>query len=246
MARKLYVRRPLLAAAMAATHMVRRVMFAERMLMRLHENAEVAQLSNKRIVYSTNASDEQRGAPKILNSSNARLKNLLSYRSALALRRRALNLACTLLVAAAVHCHAETIEGLVVRVADGDTITVLDADKVLHKIRLAGIDAPERTQPFGQRSKNSLSDLVFSKSVTIDTNKRDRYGREVGKVIVDGLDANLEQVKRGMAWHYKAYEREQSRSDQITYSTAEVVARRDRQGLWSDLSPEPPWYFRRK
>lgn len=101
-------------------------------------------------------------------------------------------------------------------VPDGDTITVLDADKVQHKIRLAGIDAQEKKQPFGQRSKESLSDLVFSKAVTVDTNKRDRYGREVGKVLVNGLDANLVQVQRGFAWHYKAYEREQSIRHMLT------------------------------
>ncbi len=98
-------------------------------------------------------------------------------------------------------------------VADGDTITVLDTDKVQHKIRLAGIDAPEKKQPFGNRSKESLSDLVFSKTVTVDTGKTDRYGREVGKVLIDGIDANLVQVQRGFAWHYKAYEREQPAVD---------------------------------
>jgi endonuclease YncB( thermonuclease family) len=103
------------------------------------------------------------------------------------------------LLLAPLACTAATIEGRVVGVADGDTITVLDDNKVLHKIRLAGIDAPEKKQPFGQRSKQRLSDLVFDKAVTVETNKRDKYRREVGKVLVDGTDANLEQVKRGMA-----------------------------------------------
>ena len=106
--------------------------------------------------------------------------------------------------------QAATITGKVVAVADGDTITVLDANKVQHKIRLGGIDAPEKAQPYGQTSKQSLSDLVYGKTVMVDTDKTDRYGREVGKVLVDGVDANLEQLKRGMAWHYKAYQREQS------------------------------------
>lgn len=110
-------------------------------------------------------------------------------------------------------------------VADGDTVTVLDADKVQHKIRLSGIDAPEKKQPFGQRSKESLSDLVFNKNVMVDTNKKDRYGREVGKVLVNGMDANLEQVTRGFAWHYKAYEREQSANDRELYDYAENEAR---------------------
>lgn len=103
--------------------------------------------------------------------------------------------------------------GEVVGVADGDTITVLDADNVQHKIRLTGIDAPEKKQPFGNRSKQSLSDMVFNKTVTVETDKRDRYGRELGKVLADGKDVNLEQVRAGFAWHYKAYERTQSATD---------------------------------
>ena len=81
-------------------------------------------------------------------------------------------------------CNADTITGRVVGVADGDTVTVLDADKVQHKIRLAGIDAPEKAQAFGNRSKQNLSDLVFGKDVRVDWDKRDRYGRIVGKVWV--------------------------------------------------------------
>lgn len=143
-------------------------------------------------------------------------------------------------------CHAETIEGRVIGVADGDTVTVLNADKVRHKIRLSGIDAPEKTQAFGKRSKESLSDLVFSKVVTVDTDKKDRYGRDVGKVLVDGLDANLEQVKRGFAWHYKAYQREQSFNDRKLYDFAESDARASRRGLWRDAIPEPPWDYRQQ
>ena len=84
--------------------------------------------------------------------------------------------------------HADTITGRVVGVADGDTVTVLDADKVQHKIRLAGIDAPEKAQAFGTRSKQNLSDLVFGKDVRVDWDKRDRYGRIVGKVWVQPSD----------------------------------------------------------
>ena len=102
---------------------------------------------------------------------------------------------------------------------------MLDDNKVQHRIRLAGIDAPEKKQPFGQRSKQSLSDLVFDKAVTVETNKRDKYRREVGKVLVGGVDANLEQVKRGMAWYYKAYEREQPAVDRKAYADEENEAR---------------------
>lgn len=149
-----------------------------------------------------------------------------------------------LLLALACAVHAETVTGRVVGVADGDTITVLDADKVQHKIRLAGIDAPEKKQAFGNRSKESLSDLVFDKTVNVETDKRDRYRREVGKVLVNGRDVNLVQVERGMAWFYRQYQREQSPNDRKLYEAAENAARAGRRGLWRDTDPVPPWEFR--
>ena len=139
---------------------------------------------------------------------------------------------------------AGTIQGLVVAIADGDTITLLDAEKVQHKIRLGSIDAPEKKQAFGNRSKQSLSDLIFSKRVSVETGKTDRYGRQIGKILVDGMDANLEQVTRGFAWHYKAYEREQSANERVLYDFAESKARAARRGLWGDSEPIPPWEWR--
>ena len=143
------------------------------------------------------------------------------------------------------HCHAGIIQGRVVGVADGDTITVLDADRVQHRIRLGGIDAPEKKQAFGTRSKQSLSDLVFSKTVTVETGKKDRYGREIGKVLVDGIDANLQQVSRGFAWHFKKYEREQSANDRQLYDFAQSEAKGARRGLWQDAEPVAPWDWRK-
>jgi endonuclease YncB( thermonuclease family) len=140
--------------------------------------------------------------------------------------------------------YAETLAGRVVRITDGDTIVVLDADKVQHKIRLQGIDAPERGQAFGTKSKESLSDLVAGKSVVVDYSKYDRYQRILGKVLLNGEDVNLEQVEAGMAWHYKKYQGEQSSSDRITYSDAELEARRQKLGLWRDPEPVPPWEYR--
>jgi endonuclease YncB( thermonuclease family) len=139
---------------------------------------------------------------------------------------------------------ADTITGKVVAVADGDTVTVLDAGKVEHKIRLAGIDAPEKAQAFGNRSKEHLSGLVFGKTVTVDWNKKDVYGRTVGKVLVAGSDANLAQVQAGMAWHYKKYQNEQGPSDRANYAQAEDNARAGRVGLWADTNPIPPSDFR--
>lgn len=149
-----------------------------------------------------------------------------------------------LLSSAFVFSHAATITGRVVGVADGDTVTVLDGANTQYKIRLSGIDAPEKKQAFGMRSKQSLSDLVFDKQVTVETDKKDRYGREVGKILLTGQDVNLEQVTRGFAWHYKQYEREQSANDRKLYDFAEHGARADRRGLWADAEPVPPWEYR--
>lgn len=123
-------------------------------------------------------------------------------------------------------------------VADGDTITVLDAGNRQTKVRLHQIDAPEKKQDFGQASKQSLSDLVFGKPVRIEVADTDKYGRTVGKVWIGGIDANLEQVKRGMAWVYEQYAQEPA------YFAAERTARMNRVGLWNQPNPMPPWVFR--
>ncbi len=140
--------------------------------------------------------------------------------------------------------HADVLHGLVVSVSDGDTITVLDESKQQHKIRLMGIDAPEKKQAYGQRSKESLSELVYMKDVDVTWTKRDRYGRTVGQVSVDGTDMCLEQIKRGMAWHYKQYQREQAESDRSLYSDSESLAREMKIGLWHDETPIEPSIFR--
>lgn len=141
-------------------------------------------------------------------------------------------------------CFADLMTGEVVALADGDTITVL-SEGVQHKIRLSGIDAPEKNQPFGNQSKQSLADMVFRKTVMVDYNKRDKYNRIVGKVLLEGNDINLEQVKRGLAWHYKQYEKEQELADRSIYANEEYLARRDGKGLWVDKNPIPPWQFRK-
>jgi len=73
----------------------------------------------------------------------------------------------------------------------------------------------------------------------------DRYGRKVGKILLAGQDVNLEQIRRGLAWHYKAFEQEQLPEDRSAYSSAEIAAKRSRLGLWRDIAPLPPWDFRR-
>ena len=113
--------------------------------------------------------------------------------------------ALAVLCALAALSRADVIRGRVVGVADGDTVTVLDASKSQHRIRLQGIDAPESRQAFGTRSKQHLSDLVFDREVSVEWQKLDRYGRVLGKVLVGGRDLCLAQVRAGMAWHYKYY-----------------------------------------
>ena len=148
------------------------------------------------------------------------------------------------LAVSCITCSAATIEGKVVKVADGDTVTVLDADNRKHKVRLTGVDAPERRQAYGNESTESLRNLVFLKAVTVQSSGTDRYKRELGKVLLNGLDVNLEQIKRGFAWHYKHYQGDQPPEDRVSYSDAEIEARQRRTGLWRGDSPIPPWEYR--
>jgi endonuclease YncB( thermonuclease family) len=140
--------------------------------------------------------------------------------------------------------NAETLVGKVVRITDGDTLTVLTSGNRQYVIRLQGIDAPEHNQAFGTRSKQNLSRLVSDKEIQLDCGKQESYGRQVCKVLVNGSDACLQQVKDGFAWHYKQFESEQTREDRKLYADAEDAARAARIGLWIDPHPIPPWDFR--
>ena len=133
---------------------------------------------------------------------------------------------------------AEEIVGRVIRVADGDTMTVLAAGNVQEKIRLHGIDAPEKDQAFGQKSKQRLSDYVFGKDVTVTWKSRDKYGRILGTVWLGGKDNNLQMLQDGCAWHYKRFD------SNPAYAAAEAEARQMRRGLWIDPNPLPPEEFR--
>ena len=126
------------------------------------------------------------------------------------------------------------VSGRVVAVTDGDTIKVLDSNNTEHKVRLTGIDAPERGQPFGTASTKNLSRMVASKEVRVESDKSDRYGRLLGKVWVQPadcptcgktLDANHAQVLAGMAWWYRYYAKEQSPEDRGRYESAEDEAK---------------------
>jgi endonuclease YncB( thermonuclease family) len=135
--------------------------------------------------------------------------------------------------------QAETFNGRVVGVADGDTLTVLTASKQQHRIRLAEIDAPEKSQPFGSKSKQSLSDLCFGKEAQVTPRAIDRYKRTVARVKCAGVDVNLEQVNRGLAWVYRRHAK-----DHDLY-VLEHGAKVGKRGLWADSSPTPPWQWRK-
>lgn len=135
--------------------------------------------------------------------------------------------------------HAQSQQYRVIGVSDGDTIRVLSGDRHQIKCRMFGIDAPESSQDYGQRSKAALSDAIFRKMVRVDILDQDQYGRRVCRIFLNGVDINKLQLQRGMAWHEKRY------SQDAAYSQAESAARQQRLGLWSDANPTPPWSFRR-
>ena len=175
------------------------------------------------------------------------------------IRRRSLALvvwviSCFAIASPACTVCAETLTGRVVRVADGDTITVLDPQRQEHKIRLSGIDAPEKAQPFGQRSKENLARLAYGQDVEVVWSKRDRYGRIVGRVMVppldcrsckSSLDASMAQLTAGMAWWYRKYAPEQLPDERRRYELAEAEAKAKQVGLWRDPDPVAPWDWRR-
>ena len=137
-------------------------------------------------------------------------------------------------------CFAQ-LQGKVVSVADGDTITVLTDEKKQIKVRLAEIDAPERGQAYGQRSRETLSTLVAGKGVTVNETDTDRYKRVLGFVLIDGINVNYEMVRQGMAWCYTQYLARDSICPPI-----EKEARGSHRGLWAEKEPTPPWEFRKR
>jgi endonuclease YncB( thermonuclease family) len=131
------------------------------------------------------------------------------------------------------------ITGKVVKIADGDTLTVLDGSNTQHKIRLAGIDAPEKGQPFGTKARENLAGQVFGQSVRVEVIDVDRYHREVGRIFLGERFVNMEMVRDGFAWRYVTYDKPGE------FTAAEADARDHRRGLWADPNPVPPWEWRR-
>ena len=132
----------------------------------------------------------------------------------------------------------QVIHGQVISVANGDTLTVV-VDYRQVRVRLTEIDAPEKKQPFGNRSKQSLSDLCFWVEAELTLKGKDQYGRKLARVVCNGIDANSEQVKRGMAWVFDKYAK-----DPQLYKLQDE-ARSARRGLWSDKAPTAPWQWRK-
>lgn len=133
---------------------------------------------------------------------------------------------------------AKTLVGKVVAVADGDTLTVLDAERKQHKIRLEGIDSPEAKQAFGTKAKGGLAERVFGQQVKVLWDQSDRYGRKLGHVFLSSRWVNYELVRDGLAWHFTKY------SSDPNLARAEIEARKERRGLWADPHPVAPWDFR--
>jgi micrococcal nuclease len=135
---------------------------------------------------------------------------------------------------------ADSLTGKVIGITDGDTLTVLKDNKQ-YKIRLAEIDTPEKDQPYGNKAKQALSDFVFGKSVRIEVETTDRYGRTVGKVYLGDMDVNAELVRNGHAWVYRRYAKDKTLYD------LETEARENQLGLWAlpEAQRIPPWEWRR-
>ena len=147
---------------------------------------------------------------------------------------------------------ADTVAGKVIGVADGDTVTILvvtDTAKTPRKIRISGIDAPEKAQAFGAVAKTAMSDMAFGKEAVAECRTVDRYGRSICLVRVGQLDVGLSMIEQGLAWHYEKYANTQPREEAVSYAVLETASRVAKRGLWRDLDtalpPVPPWDWRR-
>lgn len=136
---------------------------------------------------------------------------------------------------------AQKFQVKVVKISDGDTFTAINRDNLQLKFRIWGIDAPEKKQAFGTKSKEHLSSLIFGKTITVDVQKQDGWGRYIAYVFTpDNKDVGTEMIKAGMAWQFIEYDQSEK------YRAAELQARKSKKGLWSDSHRIAPWEFRQK
>lgn len=145
----------------------------------------------------------------------------------------------------AAHEVTHEVRGQIVKVTDGDTVTLLNERDIRITIRLAGIDAPELRMQYGQAAQAYLRDLVLNKVVIAKTHKKDRFGRIVATLWVNSEDVNLAMIHAGMAWHYKKYQTDQPKHLTAIYDKSEQAARTAMQGLWRQQNPTPPWLWRK-
>ena len=147
----------------------------------------------------------------------------------------------TILILFPLLLSAQILKGKAVKIADGDTFTLLVNGHDQVKIRIDGIDAPEKGQAFGNRAKEYLSSMIWEKELTVSVTKKDRYGRSISKVSTPSItDVGLEMIKAGFAWQYRDYNNEKA------YEDAESLARQNKKGLWLDNNPKRPQDFRKE
>ena len=151
----------------------------------------------------------------------------------------AISLAVSLHGFACADVHADELRAHVTRVRDGDSMEMRRGSTTV-RVRVFGVDAPERGQPWSSRARQFTAGLVGNREVVVRVKDRDRYGRTVGEVILtDGRNLGEELVRAGLAWHYRVF------SNDPTLARLEADARAAGRGLWSDPHPTPPWEFRR-
>jgi endonuclease YncB( thermonuclease family) len=157
---------------------------------------------------------------------------------------RAIIVSAAIFVIPALASAEVNLVGKVINVQDGDTLTMLDDESTQHRVRIGGIDAPEKDQPYGGVSTAHLTELSYGKLATAECHKVDRYGRDVCTVWVNGVDVGLAQLRAGFAWHYKRYASEQAPEQRQSYEKAEGAARATVLGIWLQDKPTSPWEWR--
>lgn len=131
------------------------------------------------------------------------------------------------------------IQGRIIKVTDGDTVTLLANNNKKIKIRLYGIDCPEKGQAYFAQAKDFLSKKIYNKNVQVEIKNKDQYQRSVGIIWINNKNVNIDLLQQGLAWHYKQYDKS------ISYAQAEKIAQAAKKNIWSLQKPIAPWEFRK-